>query len=169
MHRYIKITIVAILLVLVGVSTVIYERYYYTRNISIREISANPASYDNRLVKLRGTMIMVTFQFGVPILLEDSTGAISLTFPQEPDPTPYLFSEVTVEGKIHYQPGILDAPQVYVEVMSIQGPRTYLEMKWKRTGGFAGADDNLTIGMDNIAYYSSKFHAGKTFKVDLMP
>jgi len=85
------------------------------------------------------------------------------------DPTPYLFSEVAIEGKVRYQPGILDAPQVYVEVASIQGSRTYLEIEWKRTGGFAGADDNLTIGIDNIAHYSSKFHAEKTFKVDLTP
>ena len=169
MRRNIKIAIVAILLVLVVVSAVVYERYYYTHSILIREILANPASFDNTLVRLHGTMTMVVFQFGVPILLKDSTGTISLTFPQQMDPTPYLFSEVAVEGKVHYQPGILDAPQVYVEVTSIQGSRTYLEIEWKRTGGFAGADDNLTIGIDNIAQYSSKFHSGKTFKVDLTP
>lgn len=169
MRRNVRIVIVVVLLVLVGVSIVVYERYYYTHSSSIGEIVANPASFDNSLVKLRGTMVMVAFQFRVPILLKDSTGTISLTFPQELDPTPYLFSDVTIEGKIHYQPGIVDAPQVYVEVASIQGPRTYLEVEWKRTGGFAGADDNLTIGIDNIAYYSSKFHGGKTFKVDLTP
>jgi len=169
MRRNIEIAIVAILLVLVGVSAVFYERYYYTHSIPIGEILANPASFDNTLVRLHGTMTMVAFQFGVPILLKDATGTISLTFPQQLDPTPYLFSEVTIEGKVHHQPGILDAPQVYVEVTLIQGPRIYLEIEWKRTGGFAGASDSLKIGVDNTAYYSSKFHAGKTFKVDLTP
>jgi len=169
MRGNIKIVIVAALLVLVGVSTVVYERYYYVHNTSTREIIANPVSFDNTLVRLHGTMTMVAFQFGLPILLEDPTGAISLTFPQQLDPTPYLFSEVTIEGKIHHQPGIVDAPQVYVEVASIRGSRIYLEIKWKRTGGFPRADDNLIIGIDNIAYYSSEFHAGKTFRVDLTP
>jgi len=169
MRGRIRIAIVAVLLVLVGVSTVVYEKYFYTHNISIGEISANPASFDNKLVRLQGTMIIVAFQFGVPILLKDSTGTISLGFDQQLDPTPYLFSEVAIEGKVHYQPGILDAPQVYVEVTSIRGSRTYLEIEWKRTGGFPGAEDNLKVGIDNIAYYSSKFHAGKTFRVDLTP
>jgi len=167
MRGNMKIAIVAILLVLVGVSTVVYEKYYYTHSSSVREIITNPASFDNTLVRLHGTMTTVLFQFGVLILLKDSTGTISLTFPQQLDPTPYLFSEVTIEGKVHHQPGILDAPQVYVEVTSIQGPRIYLDIEWKRTGGFAGANDSLKIGIDNAAYYSSKFHAGKTFKVDL--
>ena len=169
MRRNVKIAIVAILLVLVGVSAVVYERYYHTHSVWIREILANPASFHNTLVRLHGTMTMVAFQFGLPILLKDPTGTLSLTFAQQLDPTPYLFSEVTIEGKVHYQPGILDAPQVYVEVASIQGSRIYLEIEWERTGGFAGANDNLTIGIDNIAHYSSKFHAGKTFKVDLKP
>jgi len=169
MRRNIEIAIVAVLLVSVGVTTVVYERYYYTHSVSIREILANPAAFDNTLVRLHGTMTMVAFQFGVATLLKDPTGTISLTFSQQLDLTPYLFSEVTIEGKVHYQPGVLDAPQIYVEVRSIQGSRIYLEIEWKRTGGFAGADDNLKIGIDNIAYYSSKFHAGETFKVDLTP
>ena len=167
MRRNVKIAIVAIFIVLVGVSAVVYERYYCAHSISIRDMLANPMSFDNMLVRLQGTMTIVAFQFGLPILLNDPTGTISLSFPQQLDPTAYLFSEVTVEGRVHYQPGIIDAPQVYVEVISIQGPRIYLEIEWKRTGGFAGADDNLKIGIDNIAYYSSKFHAGKMFKVDL--
>jgi len=169
MRRNVKIAIVVILLVLVGVSAIVYERYYYMRNTSTGKILANPASFDNTLVRLHGTMIMVAFQFGEPILLKDPSGTISLTFPQQLDPTPYLFSEVTIEGKVHYQPGILDARQVFVEVTSIQGSRTYLEIEWKRDGGFGGADDSLKIGIDNIAYYSSKFHAEKMFKVDLTP
>jgi len=169
MRRKIEIAIITILLVLVGVSAVIYERYYYAHSIPIGEILANPASFDNTLVRVHGTMTMVAFQFGLPILLKDSTGTISLTFAQQLDPTPYVFTEVTVQGKVHYQPEILDAPQVYVEVASIQGSRIYIEIEWKRTGGFAGADDNLTSGIDNIAHYSSKFHAGKTFKVELTP
>ena len=169
MRGNIRIAIVAVLLVLVGVSVVVYEKYCYMHNGSIREIIENPASFDNTSVRLHGTMTMVPFQFGSPIILKDPTGTISLMFLQQPDPTPYLFSEVTVEGRVHYQPGVLDAPEVYVEVTSIQGPRIYLKVEWKRTGGFGGANDSLKISIDNTAYYSSKFHAGETIKVDLTP
>jgi len=140
--------------------------------VQAADILSHPSVFNGTRVELRGRLEPWGSEPSQPWraspspygVLRDSTGALILSFPAGA-PARYLYGELTVKGRVQYQPEHAPELWLYLEVSSYQGSEITLKAELHRTGGIAGANDLLLIDRDGAGRYSRGFGGDKAFRL----